>query len=133
MEREKQKKIDKERQKREREDYLRKKREEEEQVLNNMERLDPTKVMALKKSKFDTDSDDEEAKKHQEKNFSLVKQRKSRFQNADSPDNSPRKTTKSEKEPSPPPEPPKSREEMIEEVVSVDRYCSDGMRCVIGN
>lgn len=121
MEREKQKKIDKERQKKEREEYLKKKREEEEQVLNNIDKTESAKAMIPQKSKFDTDSEDEESKRELDKNMSVVKQRKSRFQNSDSPENaSPKRPLKIAKEPSPPPEPPKSREELMEEVVRIE-------------
>lgn len=118
MEREKQKKMDKERQKKEREEYLQKKREEE-NVLNNMEKTDANKVLTMSKIKLEAES--EELKRQMERN--VVKQRKTRFQNADSPENSPAKT-KVEKEPSPVPEPPKSREELMEEVVSGLFYIS---------
>lgn len=118
MEQEKQKKMDKERQKKEREEYLQKKREEE-NILNSMDKSEANKIITINKIKLEAES--EELKKQMERN--IVKQRKSRFQNTESPENCPVKVNV-EKEPSPPPQPPKSREELIEEVVSIGQIKS---------
>lgn len=127
MEREKQRKLDKERADRDREEYLRKKREVDEAALSKMDGAEAAKFLA--RSKFDSESD-EEGGKEEARPALTVKPRKSRFRDVGGPNDA---AAEEEEEttpavepppppivrstPSPPPEPPKTREELLEEVV----------------
>ncbi|CAG2052994.1 unnamed protein product [Timema podura] len=102
MEREKQKKLDRERQIKEREVYLQKKRQEEENALNSLNSRGETLIPA--KSKFDSDSEDEPGSPTTSQSPSHKRQ--SRFSNVDSPGGSP---------PQPAVQDTRSREEIMQD------------------
>lgn len=118
MEREKQRKLDKERMDRERDEQLRIQQEAEQEVLLKMNSVEAAKLLA--KSKFDSDGSDSEAVKEEP---TSPKIRKSRFHNPPivEPPPAPKITTrpprKEHRSPSPQLGPPKSREEILEDVV----------------
>lgn len=118
MEREKQRKLDKERMDRERAEQLRIQHEAEQEVLSKMNSAEAAKLLA--KSKFDSDGSDTDIVKEEPPS---PKMRKSRFHSNPHVEEPPppkisiQPAKKERRSPSPQLGPPKSREEMLEDVV----------------